>query len=277
MSYPFFFKYQQAGNDFIILDDRTTLFPLGSSFISRICHRKFGVGADGVILLQNSNNADFKMRIFNSDGNEAESCGNGICCLAQFIQDQNLTSEKKIALELIDSTVNIFYKESNILVQIDRPSDFKFNKTINIDKKDLIYHFVNTGVPHFVSFIEDVKKVDLRQVGACVRNHEEFMPSGTNVNFAELNGSQEITVRTYERGVEGETLACGTGACAVALIASFVYNLSSPIKICHPGGKLTVHFERNQADFKNVSIVGSARKIYSGQLIMNNNDGETIC
>jgi len=277
MSYPFFFKYQQAGNDFVILDDRAVLFPLNSSFISRICHRKFGIGADGLILLQNSNKNDFRMRIFNSDGNEAESCGNGICCLAKFIKDQNLKFDEKVTLELTDSTANIIYRENDILVQMDKPSDFKFNQTISIDKVDLTYHFMNTGVPHFVSFIEDVKKVDLKQIGNRIRNHDNFMPSGTNVNFAELKKNQEIAVRTYERGIEGETLACGTGACAVALIASFIYNLPSPIKICHPGGKLTVHFERSQTDFKNVSIVGRAEKIYSGQLIMNNNDGETIC
>ncbi len=277
MSYPFFFKYQQSGNDFVILDDRATLFPLSSSFISHICDRKFGVGADGLILLQNSIKNDFKMRIFNSDGNEAESCGNGICCLAKFIKDQSLMLDEKVTLELTDSLVNIIYRDNDILVQMGRPSEFKFNQTISIDKGDLTYHFMNTGVPHFVSFIENVRNFDLKQIGPSIRNHENFMPSGTNVNFAELNKDQEIAVRTYERGVEGETLACGTGACAVALIASFIYNLPSPIKICHPGGKLTVHFERNQDDFKNVSIVGRAEKVYSGQLIMNNNDGETIC
>jgi len=277
MSYPFFSKYQQAGNDFIILDDRDASFPQDVSLISRICHRKFGIGADGVILLQSSKKSDFKMRIFNSDGNEAESCGNGICCLAKFIKDQNLTPNKDISLELIDSIVEIFYREGNTLVQMDSPKDFKFNQVIDVNKEKLVYHFVNTGVPHFVSFVKDLKQINLMQVGSYIRNHTEFMPNGTNVNFAVLNEGQEITVRTYERGVEGETLACGTGACAVALIASFVYNLPSPIKICHPGGKLMVHFERNKADFKNVSIVISAKKVYGGQLIINNNDGETIC
>jgi diaminopimelate epimerase len=272
MLYPHFFKYQQSGNDFIIFDGTTANF--SQLEIQKLCHRKFGVGADGLILFKKINRNTFQMQIFNSDGNEAESCGNGICCLAKYFKDQNLIETDLITLKLLDSTVKIFYKNEQIKVRLDEPFDVKLNQ--NFDK-DLKYHLVNTGVPHFVTFINDIENVNLSKLGPFIRYHRDFMPYGVNVNFASVKNENLIMVRTYERGVEAETLSCGTGACAVALIASFVYNLSSPIKICHPGGTLEVDFQRNQSNFQNLSIIGSPQKIYSGQLSMNYNSGDLVC
>lgn len=256
MSKLSFVKYEGAGNDFIIIDDRVPFFPTeDSDFIQKLCHRRFGIGADGVILLQNDGIADFRMRIFNSDGSEAESCGNGLRCLARFIADIQGEISASYKIWMHDQIVEAFVEKEKISIALNNPR----NLTLNIQQD---VHFVDTGVPHAVVFVPDVAKVNLHQEGKALRSHPCFGPKGSNVNFASLNPDRVISVRTFERGVEGETLACGTGAAAVAAIAAQVHNLPSPIHTRFPGGDLEISFTD-----RGLKLAGPAVRVFEGSFL----------
>ena len=253
-----FAKYEGAGNDFILIDDRPLFFPSkDSNFIQRLCHRKFGIGADGVILLQKDSSAHFRMRIFNSDGSEAESCGNGLRCLLRFIDDLGLPREN-YSIAADQRIVEAGFEKNQVAIKMGPPADIKLN--LHVDGQEV--HFINTGVPHAVLFVSDVASIDVQKAGAHLRSHPQFGPKGTNVNFASLQKEGSIRVRTFERGVEGETLACGTGAAAVGVIASLTQATKSPILLHFPGGTLEIHFQKK--DFSDLKLVGPARRICSG-------------
>jgi len=235
MSTLSFAKYEGAGNDFILIDDRDGSF---AADVQKLCHRKFGIGADGVILFQK----DFRMRIFNSDGTEAESCGNGLRCLGQFIRDLGIPGEKH-QIKIHDRAVEISYVEGKIAVDMGQPRNLKLHLGP--------VHFVDTGVPHVVYFGEGIE-----ELGPVFRHQFK-----ANANFAVLQPDGSIKVRTFERGVEGETLACGTGACAVAYIASKLYGLQGPIQICFPGGNLEVTIKKT-----GLVMTGPAKKVFEGLL-----------
>ena len=202
-----FAKYEGAGNDFILIDDRIPSFPVHDThLIQQLCHRKFGIGADGLILLQNSEKAAFRMRIFNADGHEAESCGNGLRCLGRFLLDQNILFST-IAIETAARTVHLFLSEDQIGVEMGKAKDLR----LHISTENGTIHFIDTGVPHVVQFVQNVDQLPIQALGAYFRHHKEFSPKGTNVNFVEKQSSNVFKVRTFERGVEGETLACGEG------------------------------------------------------------------
>lgn len=240
-----FAKYQGAGNDFILIDDRTAQFPLDKAYIAHLCHRKFGIGADGLILLQNP----LRMRIFNSDGREAESCGNGLRCLGRFLLDLGFP-KKPHQIKTHDRTVEISYLEDNIAVAMGEAKDLKLD--IPTEKGPL--HFVNTGVPHAVQFVPEVESAPLEVLGPYFRHHLQ-----ANASLAALQPDGSIRVRTFERGVEGETLACGTGACAVAYIASHLHSLPGPIPIHYPGGTLHITLHG-----KALLMAGPATKVFDG-------------
>ncbi len=249
-----FSKYEGTGNDFILIDDRTNRFSFDEKKIAHLCHRKFGIGADGLILLQSDKEGSFEMRIFNSNGKEAESCGNGLRCLGQFLLDLGFPKQS-YAIKTHDRQVKISYLKEGVGVLMGKAQDLKLKIATEMGE----VHFANTGVPHAVHFVKDVEKVNLHSLGPLLRHHSLFQPKGVNVNVAALQADQTIHVRTFERGVEGETLACGTGACAVAAIASELYCLPFPIHICFAGGKLKILLEE-----EGLLMVGSAHKVFDG-------------
>ncbi len=248
MSKLSFVKYQGAGNDFILIDDRALHF--NSKRVPELCHRRFGVGADGVILLQHDSTADFRMRIYNSDGTEAGSCGNGLRCLMRFIADLGLP-QKSYRIATGDRVVLADFVEDRIRIQMGAA---QFFRSLSLDGLEI--YSLDTGVPHAVVFSPRRSLLDL---GPFLRNHPVFQPEGTNVNLAELQPDGSIYIRTYERGVEGETLACGTGAAAVGFAAAQKYGLPNPIRVCSAGGEIEV-----QVDGINLTILGWAVKSFEG-------------
>ncbi len=246
-----FTKIQGAGNDFILIDDRAGSFSLGESEIRRLCHRHFGIGADGLILLQRED--IWRMRIFNSDGRETEGCGNGLRCLGRFLLELSLPF-KNTPVRVSDRIVEISYIGDKIGVDMGEPRGL----SLHIATEKGIVHFVDTGVPHVVHFVDAIEYAPLDELGPFWRRHPRFAPKGANVNLAALEDGR-IRVRTFERGVEGETLACGTGACAVALVAHTVYSIPSPIAISFPGGELEIQIEQNR-----LVMIGPAVKVFEG-------------
>ena len=253
MSTRSFVKYQAAGNDFILLDDRTQTFD--STQVKALCHRRFGIGADGVILLQCDPVADFRMRIFNKDGSEAESCGNGLRCLMKFLLHLGLPN-RSYRIATANHLVEAHFDGEKIHIQ---PGDIPNGKQLYICGYE--GHSLDTGVPHLVVFVPDVQEVDILKEGPILRHHVLFQPRGTNVNFATLQSDGSIRVRTFERGLEGESLACGTGAAAVGVVASQVYRLPSPMRLCFPGGEIGISLNGAQ-----VQLIGEAHAVFQGTI-----------
>lgn len=252
-----FFKYQGAGNDFVMIDDRQQTFPISTKLINRLCDRHFGVGADGLILLQNDKEFDFKMVYFNSDGNESTMCGNGGRCIIRFANDLDVASEN-MTFTAIDGLHHGIVDNNVIRLQM-----------IDVDEVEDHDHylFMNTGSPHHVEFVEKVDDVDVYNRGKEIRNGSPYFEKGSNVNFVEVMSDNNLRIRTYERGVENETLACGTGITAAA-ISAYVKNLvdKKSIEIKALGGDLSVNFEENNHKFVNVWLNGPAVKVFEGEI-----------
>ena len=218
-----------AGNDFIMIDNRKSFFPaVNSKIISGFCERRTGVGADGIILIEHSDRNDFRMRILNSDGTEAEMCGNGARCAVKFAKLMGII-ENSCTVETLAGELKGWVEGVNVRINMGIPRDYKHSFYLNLDDKKIETFFLNTGVPHAVIFVPDVAQVDVRTMGRWVRNHETFNPRGTNCNFVEITGANTIKIRTYERGVEDETFSCGTGTCASAIAAVLGKGLKWPV------------------------------------------------
>lgn len=250
-----FYKYQATGNDFIIIDDREELFNIDdSNLIKSLCERKMGVGADGLILLRNHNSYDFEMIYFNSDGNQSTLCGNGARCIVSFANTLDIISSKSTFLA-IDGI-----HQANIY---DKSVSIKFNdiKSIQFDNGNYI---VDSGSPHFITFKDNIENLDVENEGRSIRNMDKFSRDGINVNFVSLGDS--IRIRTYERGVESETLSCGTGAVA-ASIALFYSGLfeDNEVDLQTNGGLLSVTFDEFNGVFKNIWLTGEANLVYIGE------------
>ena len=250
-----FYKYQATGNDFIIIDDREELFDIDdSNLIKSLCERKMGVGADGLILLRNHNSYDFEMIYFNSDGNQSTLCGNGARCIVSFANTLDIISSKSTFLA-IDGI-----HQANIY---DKSVSIKFNdiKSIQFDNGNYI---VDSGSPHFITFKDNIENLDVENEGRSIRNMDKFSRDGINVNFVSLGDS--IRIRTYERGVESETLSCGTGAVA-ASIALFYSGLfeDNEVDLQTNGGLLSVTFDEFNGVFKNIWLTGEANLVYIGE------------
>ncbi|MGC8886797.1 MAG: diaminopimelate epimerase [Verrucomicrobiia bacterium] len=261
-----FWKMNGAGNDFIMIDNRSQTIKLVPNQIIKLCHRQKGIGADGIIMLIpcKSGNAEWAWQFYNSDGSCAEMCGNGARCFAKFIQRLTGTKEK-VSFETGAGVIKAYYKGDDVAINMTQPKDLQLN--INLPLKDGLrtLHFINTGVPHIVNFVDDLEKLDVKSLGAEIRYHKHFAPKGTNANFVQALGNSSIRVRTYERGVENETLACGTGITASALISSIIYGFNSPIKVLvQSGDKLEVSFEKSDDGFKNVVLTGPAEFVFNG-------------
>ena len=252
-----FKKYQGAGNDFIIIDDRLKNFPENNiNLISQLCNRNIGIGADGMILVQNSKIGDFKMRYFNADGYPGTLCGNGGRCVFAFARHLNIINDKA-SFEASDGLHSAAIKKDN-LVCID------MNDVNNITKNGNSL-FLDSGSPHHLEFVEDVSKINVNDEGANIRYGKTYLDEGTNVDFIELIDEKKIKIRTYERGVERETLACGTGAVASGIGAHYLgLTKSNNINISTLGGNLKVEFNKLMNRYTNIKLIGPAEFVFSG-------------
>ena len=263
-----FSKMSGSGNDFIIIDNRRrNLDGIDlSKFITAVCRRKISVGADGLILIEPSDKADFRWRFYNSDGSRAEMCGNGARCAARFayvngIAGENLTFETDAGI--VSGQINA----DRTMVKMPDPRDLRLDYSIALADGPLTVSSINTGVPHVVIMQDDIETVDVFGVGREIRRHEAYAPAGTNVNFICQQGPGKLAIRTYERGVEDETLACGTGSIASALICAIKLGWTSPINlVTRSQESLTIHFAQNSGIFDDVYLEGDARIIYTAQL-----------
>ncbi|MDR3624227.1 MAG: diaminopimelate epimerase [Chlamydiales bacterium] len=262
-----FSKYSGAGNDFILVDDRSSLFPADDkNFIRQICHRQHGIGADGLILLQNSTKANFRFRIFNADGSEAEMCGNGVRCFAKFTQELGFKNDS-FMLETMQRILQVSFIGSKVAVDMGTATNIHWDIKLQLKTGEKLLHFLDTGVPHAVLFVESLNTFDVVNAGKEIRFHPLFQPKGTNANFVEITNQNKLHIRTYERGVEGETLACGTGVTAAALTAAHIYNLPSPINVqTHSQETLTISFKKENNAFSQVIMTGNAQLIFQGNI-----------
>jgi len=254
-----------AGNDFILLDNRAGDIQLDPTQIARLCDRHRGIGADGILLLEKaSNGADFRMRYFNADGGEAEMCGNGARCLTRFA-NKVADAQEKISFETPVGVISAELLGDLVTLHMTQPTDLQLNMKIPVADENKNVHFINSGVPHVVIPVARIDDVDVRREGSAIRHHKMFSPNGTNVNFIERHGAKKIAIRTYERGVENETLACGTGIVAGALILAATQNASAPITVIARGGdELRVGFEKSDNAFRNVTLTGPAEFVFEG-------------
>ncbi len=260
-----FEKYVAAGNDFVVIDNRKGLVKNGALKAKELCDRKTGVGADGLLLLEGSKKADVKMRIFNPDGSQAEMCGNGVRCLAHFAVSHKICKTDH-TVETGAGLIGAQVRRNTVNAKLTQPSIPKLNIRLRVDGHAEIVHFINTGVPHAVIIQDSLERVDVENRGRAVRRHAHFAPRGTNVNFIHCS-KDGIEVRTYERGVEGETLACGTGSTASALIASSLFGFSSPVSVkTSRGDVLKVYFKKKGTFFSEVWLEGPVRAGFKGSV-----------
>jgi diaminopimelate epimerase len=263
-----FSKMTGSGNDFIVIDNRNQSMD-GidlTHFITTVCRRKMSVGADGLILIESSEKADFRWRFYNSDGSRAEMCGNGARCAARYAVVNGIAG-RNLSFETDAGIVSGEVQAERAKVKMPEPADLRLDITIALADRSVSASSINTGVPHVVIMQDRVEDVDVCGIGRAIRHHEAFAPAGTNVNFICQKGTGRLAIRTYERGVEDETLACGTGSIASALVASKKLNWTSPIDLATRGGEtLTIHFNRSKGGFSNVYLEGDARIIYTAQL-----------
>jgi diaminopimelate epimerase len=259
-----------SGNDFVVIENRLPLSVYPLPFLAqKICDRKYGIGADGLLLLEKSKIADIKMRIFNADGSEAEMCGNGARCTAFFFNARRARHDARcIKIKTKAGIIEARVDNDNVKIKLTKPKDIKLDIPIRINKRLLKVSLINTGVPHAVIFVERLDKIDVVNLGKQIRYHKRFAPQGTNVDFVEVPSKDSIGTRTYERGVEDETLACGTGAvaAAIATIYHLPFTIYRKIKVKTKSGEiLKVYFERINNKFKNVWLEGKARIVYEGE------------
>jgi diaminopimelate epimerase len=254
-----FHKYQGTGNDFILLDNREGNISLSRDEVAWLCHRRFGIGADGLMLLESTPEADFRMVYYNSDGGESTMCGNGGRCIVAFAH----------ALGIIGNSTRF--------IAVDGPHHADIEGGIvSLEMKDVAgmqrydgYDILDTGSPHYIQWVEDVAATDVFHLGRRIRNEERFTPGGINVNFVKRSGANTLSVRTYERGVEDETLSCGTGVTAAAIAASGGDTGTFSYQILTPGGKLEVQFHKPTPDSANKVILrGPALSVFEGDVLV---------
>lgn len=265
-----FFKYAGCGNDFLIFDNRLKTFPPKPAVevIQTLCHRQKGIGADGVLLLENSANADYLLRIFNSDGSEPEMCGNGLRCFVKYLVDIG-DNRQSFCIKIKDRILTASPTADLISVDMGTPRGIQWNLSLKYDDQFLKIHSLNTGVPHAVLFVDNIEQVPVVPLGRHLRNYSLWDPFGTNATFAQVVEPQRLKIRTYERGVEGETLACGTGASAAALAAAHQLGLESPIVVeTKSGEELFVEFIKEGQHFTQVKMSGPATFVFKGEIVI---------
>ena len=274
-----FMKLSGSGNDFILIDNREgTLTPKrASALAAKVCTHRMSVGGDGLILIERSRRADFQWRLFNADGSEAEFSGNGARCAARFAFLKRI-APKQMRFETLAGMIEASMVASRpratkavldeVKIRFPDPKNLRLNLRVDVAGQQREAHFVDTGVPHCVYVVDDPDKIDVVGLGRPTRHHPLFQPAGTNVNFIAVLDPHRIRIRTYERGVEDETLACGTGSIASALVAHLVGKAESPVTLIPQSGlNLTVHFNANGNSFTDVYLQGDARAVYEGKIL----------
>lgn len=271
VTFPIAFeKMSGTGNDFVIIDNRTIAIPLADQpeLARKICRRMFSVGADGLIFIEKSTKADFGWNFYNADGSVAEMCGNGSRCAARFAYRHKIAG-KKMEIETLAGIIEaeICEEDDVVRVKMTQPFDFRLDISLRLDDVERPVAYVNTGVPHAVIFVQE-DDVPVKKWGRKVRFHELFEPRGSNANFVKILEDGRLKVRTYERGVEDETMACGTGAVAAALFASMLKGMDAPVEVITSGGDmLTILFDLHDGPVaENVYLQGPTRLICTGNL-----------
>jgi len=263
-----FTKMNGTGNDFILIDNRDgkVLENKMRYLAERACRRRESVGADGMIFIVNSEKYDFEWKFYNSDGSEAEMCGNGGRCTARFALLNGIAGDS-MTFETLAGPISADVSGRTVKVLMPVPTGLKTDVDLTLEQGWVNVSFVNTGVPHVVVQVEDIKNIPVNEQGRAIRYHNMFQPAGTNANFMSVKGEDQLYVRTYERGVENETLACGTGAIASSLIANVKGLVSSPVTVTTSGGEeLKIHFEKEGDNFRRVWLEGGTSIIYKGEL-----------
>lgn len=253
-----FYKYQGTGNDFVMIDDRSGSFPVSQELIASLCHRRFGIGADGLILLQNAEGYDFRMVYFNADGGEGSMCGNGGRCVVRFAHDLGLF-ESRTTFIAVDGP-----HEATATAEMIR---LKMSPVGKVEMHEA-YDFMNTGSPHYVTYVDNIQETPVVEIGKDIRYGPLFGPvGGTNVNFIEILDDNQLSVRTYERGVEDETYSCGTGVTACALSAHMREGWNGPITVETLGGTLQVTYnEVSTGKFDDIFLIGPAIRVFEGEV-----------
>lgn len=267
-----FWKMHGARNDFILFDDRDKSFPAGDhTFLAHIADRHAGIGAEGIILIQADKTSGFCMRFFNPDGGEAELCGNGARCAARLAHELGLCG-KQMTIATAAGEISARIEHGGVKIFMPDPHEWRLDASLDLNGSALSYSYVNTGVPHVVLRTGDVGSVDVRQTGEAIRRHRQFAPEGANVNFMQITSGGGLRVRTYERGVEGETPACGTGATACGLIAAKNNWVKLPVLVRVSGGDtLLVDGELTHDGARNVTLTGPAEHVFEGTVEYNPN------
>ncbi len=268
-----FIKMNGAGNDFVMLDNRNATLQLSQKQISFFCDRHRGIGADGLLVLEYvKSEPPYRMRYYNADGLEAEMCGNGARCFTRYLAELEGLSGP-ISFHTQAGIITGTYQGGNqVQIVMSPPLNLQLNQTLALDSTQLIeLHSINTGVPHAVIFVKDLPNIPVVNTGRTLRHHDHFAPAGTNINFVESQSEQLLTIRTYERGVEDETLACGTGIVASALIHHLLSKAPSPISVITQGGdKLQVDFQttpdQQKLQINHLTLTGPADFVFKGTL-----------
>lgn len=259
-----FTKMVASGNDFIVIDNRAGMIEVTPSWVRRICQRKLGVGADGVVVVELSKVASFKMRIINSDGTEAEMCGNGSRCIAKFAQITKIANSE-MKFETLAGIIDAKILNHRVKIRLTDPINLILNKKIQLKNNNITVHCLNTGVPHAVVIVKEIEEVKVVKLGKQIRCHPAFAPRGTNVNFIQPIDNQTIKIRTYERGVEDETLACGTGSAASACIAAILDLVRPPVKMITKSKQiLEIDFDKTEDNITNLYLTGDVEIVYEG-------------
>lgn len=262
-----FWKMHGAANDFILVDDRKACFPAEDTrWLSAIMSRRTGVGSEGVLLIQPSASADFRMRFFNPDGGEVDMCGNGARCIARLAHELG-AAPAAMRIETPAGIVRAEVRGNQVLLTMTEPHDWRMHQTIALSCQKITCHSVNTGVPHVVVEVADLPGADVHGLGAEIRHHPLFAPKGTNANFIQLDADGRLHVRTYERGVEAETLACGTGMVACGLVAGKLGRVRPPVRVVPASGDVLEVDYRDAGDgATDVTLLGPAEHVFQGRL-----------
>ncbi len=267
MQGPTFTKISGSGNDFVLFDNRAKALDGDlRDFVQKVCSRRMGVGADGILLLEKSEEYNFSMRYFNADGGEAEMCGNGARCIAYFAH-QIGAAEERMTFLAKDGPHQADVHGCGVKVSLQNPSQVQLGLDLDMGGKTLSAHFANTGVPHAVVLTTDLESAEVVNLGREIRYHPKFAPAGTNVDFAQVTGPRALRMRTYERGVEDETLACGTGATASAVVAHLLKKVEPPVAVTTRSGEiLTIHFQSRDGVLTDVFLEGDVTPVFEGKL-----------
>lgn len=267
-----FFKMTGSGNDFLVIDNRFGIVPMKGcrDFVRAACRRKLSAGADGVILIENDPECDFAWRFFNADGSEAEMCGNGARCAARFARLLGIAPNDTLTFRTLAGKIRAVVDGVRVRVQMPPPHGYEPEIQLDAAGRTWRVHFINTGVPHVVVFVDSLEALsqcDVFTVGRAFRYHSRFAPAGTNANFVTALDPSRLKIRTYERGVEDETLACGTGSIAAALIAAAQGLVRPPVGVeTQSGETLVIHFRHDGEGFHEVFLEGDAKVVYEGVL-----------